>query len=1384
MHRFLHAFVFLVVMSSGLLAQPINNLCFDAIPFSDTCSAPGFFSNIDATESIISPLPPFQTPACWNGSQRDVWFTFFTTDTLLDVEITVSGSPDMGTIVNPQIALYRGGCDPGIGTLLLIEGCIAASPGSGEATLVVTGLEEFSQYFIRVNDYSLGAGSNEGTFQLCVIPYEGPTGIDCNDPVEVLSLPFSQQNMTTCGLENTYTSSPCNTDTYLSGEDIVFTYTPSTNECVNISVTNTSGYAGIHVFTNCPDAPGACVGSAVSVPGNPTLNQLQLNANATYYIVVSTNAGPGPSCTDFNISITNVPCPPPTAADAVNAFPLCQAYVDAFGGNPCFQTGGVGNVQDLNIVNRGCFFNNEDDAFWFYVTISAPGQFMFTASMNPASDVDFNVWGPFTSFQQALIELPTAEPIRSSWAGGSVPTGLINFHPVTGLPILDTWDCQGNNDSWVMPIDVQVGEVYLVLLDDWINQSIGCMSVDFSNSTCEFSCDDLLAFYPLNDTLVCAGELLSIGDPDFPLPPYTDTTIVWSPASGLSCTDCPNPQVIPSQSTFYVWTVTNDLFSISDTVFIDVITEVVATTNIVTTDICQGESVQLSAAGGTSFLWSPSMGLSCTDCPNPVAMPTDTITYMVEVSAPCGIDTAYVTINTQAAMVDFGTDIIYLCKNETQQLNIATAGSGGSGLSISPQIGLNCYNCTDPVFDHNSTVTYVASFNTAGCTVYDTLTVRIDSLPQANFISDSTICAGEFIILSYTQLTPQGAYPDIQFQWSPPPSPPGVMYISSNTQDNNIIVILNETTTFIRTMTQNACSQSDTVTITVEQASEITITPSAASICPGQPVSLSATSNNPDAEFTWSPSTGLSCTDCPNPVASPMSTTTYTVESGSGNCAGQATITIEIVEPELELISDTQICEGESIQIGVVNDPNTSYSWVSSTGVPVPAVGNPVVTPNQTTTYTLTATQGDCSVSESVTITVLEFPDITISSNGSAFCEGETVELTANAQVSTAFVWTGDGLQSTTGPVVTAVPPAPGTYTYNVKVENNGCDAEESITITVDEEPEIDLADDVQICPGQTVVLGNIHEAGVTYTWTASTGESVSPVGNPTVNPAQTTTYELTAVNGACQVTGAVTITVQPLSVNAGSDQSICAGQSVQLSASGQNGNTWSWSPSIGLSCTDCANPLASPAETTTYTVTYSLDGDCTVSNQVTVIVGSNLLVTIAPDTVINQGATVQLSSQVLLVDGSEPGELTYSWSPAEGLSCTDCPDPDANPNSTTTYVLTVTSSLGCTGTSNSIMIVVDLPLYAVPSAFTPDGDDMNDHFNIYFSEGANVVLRNFRVFNRWGQLVYNNTSPGMGWDGRHNGNPAPQDVYVYVIELEKADGTIEVIKGDLTLLR
>lgn len=148
----------------------------------------------------------------------------------------------------------------------------------------------------------------------------------------------------------------------------------------------------------------------------------------------------------------------------------------------------------------------------------------------------------------------------------------------------------------------------------------------------------------------------------------------------------------------------------------------------------------------------------------------------------------------------------------------------------------------------------------------------------------------------------------------------------------------------------------------------------------------------------------------------------------------------------------------------------------------------------------------------------------------------------------------------------------------------------------------------------------------------------------------------------------------------------------------------------------------------------------------------------------------------------------TYSWVPATNLSCNDCPNPAANPTFNTLYIVTVTDSNLCMST-DSILVktICNGKNYFIPNTFSPNNDGVND---VFYPRGDNLYnIQSMRVFNRWGQLVFERrnfpaNTASEGWDGTFNGHLAPSDTYVYIIEVICNNAQTVALKGDITLLR
>jgi gliding motility-associated-like protein len=171
---------------------------------------------------------------------------------------------------------------------------------------------------------------------------------------------------------------------------------------------------------------------------------------------------------------------------------------------------------------------------------------------------------------------------------------------------------------------------------------------------------------------------------------------------------------------------------------------------------------------------------------------------------------------------------------------------------------------------------------------------------------------------------------------------------------------------------------------------------------------------------------------------------------------------------------------------------------------------------------------------------------------------------------------------------------------------------------------------------------------------------------------------------------------------------------------------------------------------------------------------------------VLPKDTTLQLGQSVMLFSAFYPfpySDITsYNWVPSEGLSCVDCPSPLVTPYShVSQYVLTITYNNDCIASDSMQIIVVNNAKFFVPNSFSPNGDGNNDIFEIYGEDIKTVVLR---VFNRWGEKVFESNNQFNGWDGTYKGIMQMPGVYTYDAQIIFLDDTKAEKHGSITLIR
>jgi gliding motility-associated-like protein len=352
------------------------------------------------------------------------------------------------------------------------------------------------------------------------------------------------------------------------------------------------------------------------------------------------------------------------------------------------------------------------------------------------------------------------------------------------------------------------------------------------------------------------------------------------------------------------------------------------------------------------------------------------------------------------------------------------------------------------------------------------------------------------------------------------------------------------------------------------------------------------------------------------------------------------------------------------------------------------------------------------------------------------------------------------------------------TTKYLVTVNDNGCINTDTVTVNVLDFIEVFAGSDSVICRNDGLVLRPVSHA-LGYQWTSSSGEPVAAQKFPAVRPLVNTTYYVTANLGKCQDKDTVNIKVvnYPTS-RAGNDTIICFGGRAMLRAS-IIGSSFSWSPTASLNNPNSLNPLAIPPRTTAYVlrVTDTMGCPKPATDTVIVSVTPTILANAGPDTTVVPNQPLQLEAS---------GGMQYNWSPEYGLSSTDIYNPVATLDESVDSILYKVRVFGDGGcyADDEVMVKVHktAPDIIVPSAFSPNGDGKNDILKPFVI--GITQLQYFRVYNRWGQLLFSTNQTGKGWDGSFSGVKQSSNTYVYQAEGIDFRGKKVYRKGTIVLIR
>jgi len=1047
--------------------------------------------------------------------------------------------------------------------------------------------------------------------------------------------------LTQCG--GTY-ADPGGTGNYANNSNCVQTICPGTaGQCVTLQLTSLNlengwDYLTVYNGSTATGTPLATL-TGTALPGN-------LTSTSGCLTLVFTSDAIGTS-TGWLANVICTPCgspppPPPgpiVASDCSGSVNICtnstfQIDPNGSGAVTEFTSGTTSNPSTNPFSsNSGCLLSGELNSTWMVVNIASTGTLEFSIGADGGSGcLDWIMW-PYTGATTCnQIINNTLAPIRCNWNGACESfTGL-----ATPLP------AGGDASNFEPELNVTCGQKFLICLSNYSSQSTTLPLSFFGTAT--ISCS---TFTPItvNNATICPGTSAT-------LTATGGNTYTWTPPTGLSATTGATVTASPATTTTYTVTGVGSCGTGTATSTVTVLpandpscVSCTATASN-TGPYCAGSTIQLNGGGGGTYSWTGPNGFTSTlqnpTIPSATSSASGVYTLTITVGACTSTATTTVTVNPTAT-ANANIDQI-VCAGGSITLAGSIGGGATSGTWSAPTGTFS--NATSLTSTYTPTITSgtvtltLTSNDPAGpCpAVTDVMVVTINPVATVNAGVDQTVCAGGTITLagtigggatSGTWTAPTGSFSNATNLASTytPTATSGTVTLTLTTNDPSGPC---PAVTDIMVLTINPLP---TVNAGVDQT-----------VCAGTAVTLSGSGA---ATYTWN--NGVT-----NGVAfTPAATTTYTVTGTSATgCINtdQVLVTVNPI-PVVNAGPDVSICTGGSTTLTATGA--TAYSWAPG-GQTTAAI---TVTPAATTTYTVTGTSLGCTSTDAVTVTILANAPINAGPDV-AICLGASTTLTATGGVT--YTWNnglGVGNNFSVSPTVTT------TYTV-VGTNAGGCTGTDAITVTVNPLPNVNAGIDQTVCTGTVITL--TASGASTYTWNNGVTNDVA------FTPAATTTYTVTGTSAAgCINTDQVIVTVNPLpTVNAGIDQTVCAGTAVTLNGSGAATYTWNNGVTNGVAFT--------PAATTTYTVTGTSAAGCINTDQVVVTVNPLPTVNAGTDQTVCLGASVTLAGS---------GAATYTWD--NGITNGMAFTPSLG---TTTYTVTGTSAAGCINTDQVIVTVNPLP--------------------------------------------------------------------------------------------
>jgi len=994
-------------------------------------------------------------------------------------------------------------------------------------------------------------------------------------------------------------------------------------------------------------------------------------------------------------------------------------------------------IYDNVITNSGNDFAIDDISFTINDTCRVSDTVVVTVHPKPVVNLGNDI---STCASSATLTVPNTQPSWTyQWSNGSTtnPT-TVNTAGTYNVEVTDANGCKNSDNinlSIVSAVKINLGNdtSFCSGGNKLLDAGTGYTSYTWSGAktgSAQTLVADMAGTYIVNATGACNSSdtivvsvlskpIASLGN-DITSCSATATLSVANPQPGDSYLWSEGSVVssilVNASGNYWVQVTNTNNCSARDTANVSLINN--ANVNLGNdTVLCIGDTKLLNAGTGyLSYFWSGAKTGSSSTLLADVAG-----TYIVNVSAGLGctdIDTIVISYNA-LPNVNLGNDISSCSANV-----ILHAGNNFTSYLWSN-------TSSDSTLVVNAPGNYwVEVSNALGCKAKDTIAVNIISNLSVNLGPDVAVCAGNLNTFDAgTGFT---------------------SYLWSNAATSQTITV-STAGTYIVTVSNGACSASDTVLLTVNNNPNPSL---------GNDVVLCTGANNifnagSFASYLWSDASTSSTLNTANSGI-------YWVEVTDNNgCKGRDTATLTIQNTlALNLGADKIVCENSSFVFDGGNG-YTSYSWSGAKNAPTQTILADVAG-----NYILSVSSGTCSARDTVALSFFSAPVVDLGADKTV-CSGASILLDAGTFAT--YKWS-------TSETTKTVNKTAGTYWVEVS-DINGCKDTDSIQIINTPNPLIEIGNDVDACDGDVVMIQEqLGTTNLNYDWITN---NISVGNTSSIQVTQSGTYTLTVTDAnnctSSDVLTAVFKATPIVNLNGGKDSAlVCKGNNLVLDATTNTaGVTYLWLP----------DKLTSSAITVNKTGDYSVivnNGSCSDTDAV------HVEVITLPKGFLNDSLNAnapnycfaELTGGVDISAETTDGKIyNYLWSTGATTSV-------INVNTEGSYSVTISLD-NCMQTDKIKLVDYCPTTIFLPSAFSPNGDGVNETF---YARGTYVDEYQILIFNRWGELIYESSNFNESWDGTYGSQKVQEDVYVWKVlytvhEPSGIDSKQEII-GKVVVLR